>query len=306
MTKHHLQPEAGILHGYFSRDLPPVLTINPGDTVTYRTLDARWGTEPPPSAYEFGRQFQPRGENDKGHAMCGPIHINGAKPGMMLAIHVQRIVPGAWGWTLPWFEPLGGGGSGIPLLIWSLDTNAMTATDQHGHRVKLKPFMGVMGMPPAEGGIHSTTPPRRTGGNIDCKELVAGSTLYLPIDVEGGLFSVGDGHATQGDGESGGCAIECPMDEVELTFDLVENPPIPTAHAHTPAGKIAFGFDLDLGKAATAAMNALIDWMVADDGIPRLDALSLAGVVADLRVTQLVNESCGAHAVLPHDAFVTK
>lgn len=301
MNTHIVEPQAGTLHGSFSKAYAPILTIDPGDTVVYRTLDARWCLEPP-SAAGFGRQFEPRGEHDTGHALCGPIAIRGAEPGMLLSVHVNRLVPGRWGWTRPWFPPLGGEDK-APMLVWALDTSRMIATDQHGHQVSLKPFMGVMGMPPAEDGIHSTTPPRYTGGNLDCKELIAGSTLYLPIAVEGGLFSVGDGHAVQGDGESGGCAIECPMETVELTFDLVKSPIINSAHAHTPTGWITFGFDPDLDKAANQAMQVMLDWMVSQYGLTRLDALSLAGVVVDLRVTQIVNETCGAHAILPHGAL---
>jgi len=200
-----IEPEAGKLHGSFSRDYSPVAMINPGETVTYRTLDARWGLEPPHSPHQFGKQFEPRRDEDEGHALCGPIAIRGAEPGMMLSIKVEKLVPGSWGWTLPWFPMLGGDGEKAPFLVWTLDRETMTGTDQHGHTVALKPFMGVMGMPPTDPGLHSTTPPRLMGGNLDCKALVEGSTLYLPVSVPGGLFSVGDGHATQGDGEVGPC-----------------------------------------------------------------------------------------------------
>src|SRR5438105_11776630 len=126
----------------------------------------------------------------------------------------------------------------------------MAGESANGRRIALRPFMGVMGMPPDEPGVHSTTPPRPTGGNIDCKELVAGSTLFLPIAVPGGLFSVGDGHGVQGDGEVCTTAIECPMERVELGFRLRDDIHLRYPRAHTPAGWITLGFDRDLDEAA--------------------------------------------------------
>ncbi len=175
--------------------------------------------------------------------------------------------------------------------------------DQYGHTVALRPFMGVMGMPPAAPGLHSTAPPRVTGGNLDCKELVEGSTLYLPIAVPGGLFSVGDGHARQGDGEVCITAIECPMECVELTFQLHPTLQLTTPRAHTPAGWITFGLDEDLNEAALVALEAMVDLMVQIYGLDRHEALGLASVVVDLRITQMVNGTCGVHAVLSHAAI---
>ncbi len=302
MTTHEIKPIRENLHGRFSKDYAPVLTIEPGDTVVYSTLDARWHIEKAISPSQFGKRFEPRGEFDDGHALCGPITINGAKPGMMLAIQIEKIVPGTYGYTTPWFPELGGSRE-VDNLVWRLDAAAMTGTDNLGNTVKLDPFMGVMGMPPTEEGQHSTAPPRATGGNLDCKELVVGTTLYLPIAVDGGLFSVGDGHGRQGDGEVAGCAIECPMDEVQLTFDLIENPLIPTAYANAPCGWMTFGFDEDMNGAANEAMMAMIGLMGHRLGLGKTDALALAGVIVDLRITQIVNGTRGAHAILPHDAL---
>lgn len=108
---------------------------------------------------------------------------------------------------------------------------------------------GVYGMPPAKPGVHSTIPPRPTGGNIDCKELIAGSTLYLPIEVEGGLFSTGDGHVAQGDGEVSITAIECPMERVDLSFEVLDDMPLSTPIAKTAAGWVTMGFHEDLDEA---------------------------------------------------------
>ena len=208
MTTHFIEPERYTLHGHFSRDLEPILTIDPGDTVVYRTLDGGWNVAPHAFPGAATRQFSPRRPGlDDGHALCGPIAIRDAQPGTTLAIKIDQIDPGEWGWNgagardSKLHHGLGLDDAQWTPLLWSLDREDMTGRDQFGHTVSLRPFMGVMGMPPNLPGVHSTAPPRLSGGNIDCKELVAGSTLYLPVPITGGLFSVGDGHAAQGDGE---------------------------------------------------------------------------------------------------------
>lgn len=308
MATHKIDPERRTLHGHFSPDLPPVLTIKPGDTVQYSTLDAGWGLE----MYRGGerRKFEPRFKNDRGHALCGPIYIEGAEPGMTLEIQIDKIVPGPFGFTVAggWSSETNdwlGVGKGTPefVLSWDLDAETMTGRDQLGHLLALHPFMGVMGMPPAEPGIHPTAPPRVTGGNIDCKELVAGSTLYLPIAVPGGLFSVGDGHALQGDGEVSTTAIECPMDNVTLTFNLRPDMRLTTPRANTPSGWITLAFHKDLQEATMTALSAMLDLMVEQLNVARLEALALASLVVDIRITQIVNGVRGVHAVLPHEVI---
>jgi acetamidase/formamidase len=160
----------------------------------------------------------------------------------------------------------------------------------------------VLGMPPPEPGRHSTGPPRKWGGNIDCKELVAGTTLYLPIPVDGALFSAGDGHAAQGDGEVSGTAIECPVERAVLTLDLSDLD-LRTPIARTAEAWIAFGFDEDLDLAAEQAMATMLDLMERELDLDRNYAMALASVAVDLRVTQIVNGAKGVHAVLRDDAI---
>ncbi|HEX6292338.1 MAG TPA: acetamidase/formamidase family protein [Herpetosiphonaceae bacterium] len=312
MATHTIEPERRTLHGHFSRDLEPVLTIDPGDTVCYRTLDAGWNLEPRTSTVESERprKFEPRDqERDNGHALCGPIAIRGAEPGMTLAVQIKDVRPGAWGWTASggWHTPLNerlGVVEDGTFLLWDLDVDRMIGHNQHGHTIGLRPFMGVLGMPPAAPGLHPTAPPRVTGGNIDCKELTAGSTLYLPIAVPGGLFSVGDGHAAQGDGEVSVTAIECPMERVELAFDLLPDLRLTTPRADTPAGWITFGFHQDLHEAMALALEAMLELMQERYGLSRHVALGMASVLVDLRITQVVNAGMlGVHAVLPHSAI---
>jgi acetamidase/formamidase len=309
MAIYTLEPERRTLHGSFSREFPPVLTIDPGDRVHFRTLDAGWGLEPPTKAGAGRKRFEPRvEERDSGHALCGPIAIRGAQPGMTLEIQVNEVRPGAWGTTYA-----GGWENGINerlgvveqenLLLWTLDADVMLGRDQHGHTLPLHPFMGVMGMPPDEPGIHPTAPPRFCGGNIDCKELTAGSRLYLPITVPEALFSVGDGHALQADGEVSGTAVECPMERVDLTFYLHDDTHLTTPRANTPAGWLTLGFHEDLDEATIIALDAMLALMSEQYGLQRLDALALASLVVDMRITQVVNGVRGVHALLPHGAI---
>lgn len=303
MTTYTIEPERRTLHGTFSREYPPVLTIEPGDTVIYRTLDAGWNLD---NAERPRPKFTPRNpERDNGHALCGPVAIRGAEPGMTLGVKIGQIRTGTYGWTGAggWDHPVNqrfGMVEGEFTLHWTLDPESNIGISHKGHRLALRPFMGVMGMPTDEPGFHSTAPPRRTRGNLDCKELVTGSTLYLPIAVPGGLFSVGDGHAVQGDGEVSVMAIECPMERVELTFSLHENRPIKTPCADTPAGWITLGLHEDLNEATYLALEAMLDYMQARYGVERKEALALASLTVDMRITQIVNGVRGVHAVLPH------
>lgn len=228
---------------------------------------------------------------------------------MTLEVRIDAVRSGAWGWTLA------GGWDSLPnrrlrvadlpqvVHRWALNADAMSGTNQYGHEVKIRPFMGVMGVPADVRGPQPTPPPRVTGGNMDCKELVAGSSVFLPIAVPGGLFSTGDGHAAQGDGEVSTIAIECPMEQVDLTFTLHPNLHLTTPRAHTPSGWLTLGFDEDLNEATYQALNAMLTLMMTHYALPRQDALALASVVVDLRVTQIVNGVCGVHAVLPHGAI---
>ncbi len=169
--------------------------------------------------------------------------------------------------------------------------------------MRIAPFHGVTGVAWDEPGEHSTIPPRAVGGgNIDCKELVAGSILYLPVAVPGALLSIGDGHAAQGDGEVAGTAIECGM-TTELQLELVTDRPVPGVHAETPAGQITFGFSPDLNAAMGDALDAMLTWLQASYGVGKATALALASPALDLRVTQVANQSWGVHALLPAGAI---
>jgi acetamidase/formamidase len=276
---HELPLEQRTLHGHFSRDLEPVLTVEPGDSVRISVPNAGW-------YLESGEQFVSRNPKiDDGHALAGPIEVRGARAGDTLAVRIDEVRPGSWGVT-PTEPP--------HEVRWELDGDVGRAL---GRTIPLAPFLGVLGMPPPETGIHSTSPPRRSGGNIDCKELIAGATLFLPIPIDGALFSAGDGHAAQGDGEVAGCAIECPA-EAQLTLDVRSDLPLEWPLARTDNAWLTFGFDAHLGRAARIAVDGMLDLLEREHGLSRDDALAFASVVVDLRVTQVVNGVLGVHAVL--------
>lgn len=313
MATHNIEPTRETLHGHFSRDLSPILTIQSGDTVIYRLLDAAWHIAPRTSPLweESPAKLPDRDpEKDSGHALCGPIYIEGAKPGMTLEVQINEIVPGSWGWTGAGFFPhpvndrLDFRTEGA-FLWWRMNEARTHATDSRGVEVALRPFLGVMGMPTDESGILSTAPPRITGGNLDCKELIAGTKLFLPIAVEGGLFSCGDGHARQGDGEASVMAIESAMDKASLTFHLHQpETPLTTPRAWTQEGWLTLGLHENLQEATFRALEAMLILMGEQyPGMSRAEALAYASVVVDLRVTQIANGVCGVHAVLPHNAL---
>jgi acetamidase/formamidase len=278
---HELPLDASTVRGWFSREFPPVLSVEPGDGVRFQSLDAGWH-------WEVEGEHFPR---DGGHALNGPIEVRGARAGQTLAVRVDEVVPRSWGITFA-------EGDGF---LWRIDGDA--ATDLEGRTVSLAPFLGVIGMPPPEPGRHSTIPPRPFGGNIDCKLLVAGSTLYLPIPVDGALVSAGDGHAAQGDGEVSGTAIECPLERAQITLDLRYDLELRAPIARTADAWVAFGFDEDLDLAADQALAGMLDLMERELAVDRRRALALASVCVDLHVTQVVNTSKGVHAVLRDGAI---
>lgn len=309
MTTYSLEPTRETLHGHFSRDLPPVLTISSGDSVTFRTLESGWSVGPPPSPDAPAPKFEPRNETlDGGHCLVGPIAIDGAEPGMTLEVKIEEVRVGSYGLTFAGGWPsrendrLGVSSKPGTPFLWTLDADAKIGRSQHGFEVNLQPFMGVMGMPTNEAGMLPTPPPRATGGNLDCKELTTGSILYLPIAVDGGLFSVGDGHGRQGDGEICTTAIECPMERVTLTFNLRDDFPVKTPHIRTADSWITLGLHDDLNEATFLAIEAMLDLMQAQFKLGRREALGLASLVVDMRITQIVNGTRGVHAVLPDGA----
>lgn len=298
MTNHVLRPERANLHGDFDRDRPPVLTVESGERVTFITWDVAWGMENHNAEGGHRAKVEPRAP---GPCLTGPVAVRGARPGDVLAITLEEVRPGPWGWTMA-----GGGGFfnedlnrrlGVfddrAVLRWTLKNG--WAESHLGHRLRTYPFPGMLGMPADLPGSQSGWAPRRTGGNLDCRHLQAGNVLYLPVEVAGGLLSCGDGHARQGDGESGGTAIECPMEAVTVKLDVVDLP-VGQPTIQTPRGWVVLGLGDNLQEATDQALDGILTWMAPRLGLTRTQTLALAGVVCHLQITQLVNGVVGVQA----------
>ena len=316
-TTHKLEPSRATLHGQFNPDLEPALTVQPGDRVEYITYDVAWGIEGPSDEVSPREKFAPReSPRDAGPCMIGPTAISGATPGDTLIIHIEELSPMPWGWT--W-----GGGRGFMsdaineavgvldkkqrLLKWTLteEEHGKVWQSDLGPRVRARPFLGTLGIcPSGEGWMEAWSPRGRTAGNTDCKELVQGTALMLPVEVPGALVSLGDAHGAQGDGEVAGCAIECRMERVTLRYELEKNISYATARAITPTARITLGAGATLDDAIQQALSGMIDWMEEELGHPRELLLALASAMIDVRISQLVNGTVGAHAVWPHDALL--
>jgi acetamidase/formamidase len=304
---HFLQSLPDTVHwGFFDGSLPPVLTIDSGDRVTIECVSGNPEWMPPE-----GSGFKPlddiklvhekakRGSGN--HILTGPIYVNDAKVGDVLEVKILDIeMRQDWGFNL--FRSYGGT---LPeefnyqrIIHVGLDRIAKLATMPSGLKVPLSPFFGQLAVaPPKAFGKQNSKEPREFGGNLDCKDLVAGTTIYLPVWNDGALFSTGDGHAAQGHGEVDGTAIETSL---EGTFDFVVRKDLgwKMPRAETPTHLIAFGLDASLDAAARQALKEMIDWIVAMTGIHKDEAYALCSFAGDLHVTQTVNGVKGVHAMI--------
>lgn len=308
-----LTPE-NVHWGYFDARVEPVLTITSGDEVLIETHIAR-GLERLRLAGATDDEFlesmrtvevEVTERGPGAHPMTGPIFVRGAEPGDVIAVHIEAIdfllplgvsgfLPG--GGTLPIDYPY----AGLHLFRFNLDTR--TTPFRPGVDVPLRPFFGTIGVaPPRLKGRISSGPPGFHGGNFDLKELVAGSTVYLPVHVPGALLSIGDGHAAQGDGEVSGTAIETALSG-RVRIVLHKDREILWPRAETPTHFISIGLHADLDEASRIATREMIDFLVAEKGIPRDEAYILASVAVDLRVTQLVDGTKGIHAMIAKSLF---
>jgi acetamidase/formamidase len=289
--------------GYFDAALAPVLTVESGDTVTLSTVSGGPEVMPkglaiPPALPAIHAAHKPK---LPGHICTGPVAVRGARPGQVLEVRIQAIdLHYDWGYTYsaPQKGALPEDFDEMHLMHLTLDRSRMTGRLPWGLELDLKPFFGVMAVaPPAGWGPLSTLPPRRNGGNLDNKELVAGATLYLPIHVEGALFSVGDGHGVQGDGEVCVTAIETGLIgtfELNLRDDMSLVWPM----AETPTHVMTMAFDPSLDACVQIALRTMLDLVAARTGLSRQEAYALCSLVGDLRITQVVNGNKGVHVML--------
>lgn len=300
--------------GYYDAAVKPVLTIASGDRVRVETMVARGverlrlagaaDAEIPDSLKAVEAAVRVRGPG--AHPLTGPIYVEGAEPGDSLEVRIGQIsylhpygvigfLPG--GGTLPGDFPY------AYLKLVRFDPGGRTATFAPGVKVPLQPFFGSIGVaPPVLSGRVSSGPPGFHVGNLDIKEVGAGSIVYLPVHVSGALLSIGDGHASQGDGEVSGTAIETSLAST-LEVRLHKRKPLRYARIETPTHMITVGLDEDLDEAARIATREMIDYLVAERGLSRDDAYVLCSAAVDLRVSQTVDVTKGVHAMIAKSLF---
>ncbi len=306
MTHHHLRASSETCHwGFFEAKLKPVLTIASGDEVTIDTISGGPDVLPDPAKFVIPPEMKDvHARNERmlpGHILTGPIAIDGAEPGDVLQIDILDIqLRQDWGWNL--IRPLSGT---LPddfhetrLINIPLDRERMVGRLPWGLDLPLSPFFGVMGVapPPAWGRITSLIP-RAMGGNLDNKELVTGAKLFLPVLVPGALFSCGDGHGVQGDGEVCVTAIETAL-QGRFGFTLRKDLRFTYPRAETPTHYITMAMDPDLDQCVVRALRDMIVLLGEKARLSREDAYTLCSLAADLRVTQTVNGSKGIHCMI--------
>ena len=307
MAHHRIPASPDTIHwGTFSAAHKPVLTIESGDTVTLECVSGAPNMMPPP---ELGLTIPPallaihaRHANGLGaHILTGPVAVAGALPGDVLEVRIDQIELGAdWGFTA--FRPLGGTiPEDFPFAHIShipVDRTAQTCSPPWGGTIPLKPFFGVMGVAPkTEYGVLSTKEPREHGGNLDNKELGAGSVLYLPVWTAGANFSAGDGHGVQGDGEVCINALEMALTGT-FTLVLHKGPGLVFPRGETATHYISMGLNEDLDQAMKQALREMIAFITARSTLSPAQAYQFCSLAVDFRVTQTVNGEKGVHGML--------
>jgi len=278
--------------------IPPVATVAPGATLAFDPIDASGGQITRESTVaDIGRL-----DFSRVNPVCGPICVDGAEPGDALKVTLVSFSPSGWGWTanIPGFGLLADQFTEAALHLWTYDAASLApAMYGPGGRVPLRPFCGTIGVAPAAAGHHSIVPPRRVGGNMDIRDLCAGTELYLPVEVPGALFSVGDPHAAQGDGEVCGTAIESPSSLV-VRFEVVKKanlqfPRFTTSgpvrwHADVKGYEVTTGIGPDLMQGARSAVGEMIELLSRRHNMRPIDAYLLCSVCADLRISEIVDQ----------------
>ena len=286
-------------HAHYGWDasLAPVHTVAPGETLTLSCRDAGDGQIGPDATPATVAAL----DASRANPVTGPVAVDGARPGDVLVVEILDFAPSGAGWTavIPGFGLLADQFPDPALHLWRYDP-AGTAPLAFGRlaEVPFAPFLGTIGLAPAAPGTHSVIPPRRVGGNMDIRELRAGTTLYLPVEVAGALLSAGDTHAAQGDGEVCGTAVESAMD-VTLRLDLIRDtalafPRYETAgprpgDAERPGVTATTGIGADLMQAARDAVSGMIDHLARSRSVSAADAYMLCSVAADLAISEVVD-----------------
>ena len=301
--------------GYYDAKAAPVLRVKSGDTVEIQTLITSSPKRledaglPPNQVEQSLRDItdQVKEKGPGGHILTGPVYVEDAQPGDVLEVRIQKIrlaIPYA-------YNAFGPGRGYIPddfpytkMKLIPLDETRMVAHFGPGIEIPLHPFFGSMGVaPPESAGRFSSNPPWIMGGNMDNKDLVAGTTVYLPVHAAGALFEVGDGHAAQGDGEVDITAIETSLIGT-FQFIVRKDIHLKWPRAETPTHYMTMGFNDDLNACATLAVREMVDFLMSEKQLSRDDAYMLSSVAADLHITELVDGNKGVHMMIPKNIFV--
>jgi acetamidase/formamidase len=309
---------ATVAYGYYWSEAPAVLTIDSGDIIDVDTLL----TNTPEGLAKAGvpddkiqaslkaivAEVTGERKGPGGHILTGPVYVQGAEPGDALEVKILSVEPaidygynGCKGLLPDNCEP------GAPAKIIALDRRHMRAQFSPGIVVPLRPFFGSMGVAPApETGRLSSNPPGRHAGNLDNRELIAGSTLYIPVFARGALFEVGDGHVAQGDGEVDQTAIETSL-RGRLQLTVRKDMKLSWPRAETPTDYISMATDPDLAVATRTAVQEMVDFLVRDKRLSRHQAYQLVSVAGNVAITQLVDKpNVGVHVRLPKSIFAAK
>jgi acetamidase/formamidase len=293
MATHHLDDTQP--HAFWDNSYPARLRIQPGDTVVFETLEASADQVGPDSPSEVVANLN----FDLIHPLTGPVYVEGAEPGDALVVDIVSIKHKGWGWNavIPGFGLLAEDFPEPYLHHYKLKET--TCEFMPDIQIPYEPFCGVMGVGPREAGRFTTIPPRENAGNIDIRNLTPGSRAFFPVLVPGALFSCGDCHSAQGDGEVNGTGIETKM-TVTLTFNLLKNAHIPELRFITPAGKkltvadeggyyVATAHGPDLYKNSQQAIRYIIDYLSSEHHMTREQAYCLCGAAVDLKISEIVD-----------------
>ena len=290
--------------GWYDNAQKPVLTVKPGDTVVMETM------------MHFHDQFMPgktladlakiRAENPGrgAHTLTGPIYVEGAEPGDVLAVRINKIVPRPYGMNVNYPGVAGLFPKEFPdgqIRLVYLDWDKKVAEFLPGVIVPLRPFPGVLGVARAEPGRYSTVPPGRYAGNMDIRELTAGTTLHVPVFVKGGLLWASDGHGAQGNGEINLTAIETAFREFNVTIDLIKGRSLEWPRIETPSHWLTVGYDEDLNKALDILKSETAKFIAEQRGVPAGEAERVMREMWDCRVAEVVNIVRGAYCFNPKD-----
>jgi acetamidase/formamidase len=298
---------------FWDRSVPPILTVRDNEPITITVREASNHQIHPGDGVDAITNL----DFSRVNPIHGPIAVEGAKPGDVLQVEILEIETQGWGWTanIPGFGLLTEELPDPYLHLWELDPQRRRAQFKPGITVPLDPFIGVIGVAPSEPGQHSTVPPREVGGNMDVRYMRAGTTLYLPIAVENALFSLGDTHAAQGDGEICGTAIEAPA-RVTLSFNLHRSTPLRFPAYDVPGTLVrrteeqgyhaTTGIGPDLMEAAKDAARGMIDYLQRAHDLSPIEAYLLCSVAADLKISEIVDyPNWVVSYFLPNNIFTT-